>query len=69
MVALAAPANLVKTVNVYEKGVPIPRWGSVSPWGASAGITKEDILLIYDHIDPTKRAHLEKILESGKRYI
>jgi hypothetical protein len=68
MVALAAPANLVKTVNVYEKGVPIPRWGSVSPWGASAGITKEDILLIYDYIDGTKRPVLEKILEDGKRY-
>ena len=68
LATLAAPANLVKTVNVYEKGVPIPRWGSVLPWGASAGITKEDILLIYDYIDPKKRTVLESILKSEKRY-
>jgi len=68
MSILAAPASLVKTANVYEKGVPFPRWDSSMPWGSSAGIRKEDILLIYDYIDSTKRPHLEKILEDGKRY-
>ena len=68
MAILAAPASLIKTANVYEKGVPFPRWKSSMPWGSSAGIRKEDILLIYDYIDSTKRAYLENILESGKRY-
>jgi len=68
MARLASSNNLVKIANVYEKGIPIPRWGTVLPWGTSVGITKEDILLIYDYIDSTKRAHLENILESGKSY-
>jgi len=68
LATLAAPASLVKTVNVYEKGVPVPRWGSSLPWGCGAGIRKEDILYIYDYIDSTKRPILEKILEDGKKY-
>ena len=65
---IASSNNVVKIANVYEKGIPFPRWGSASPWGASAGIRKEDILLIYDYVDSTKRAILENILESGKSY-
>jgi hypothetical protein len=57
MATAAAPNNLVKTANVYEKGVPFPRWGQQLPWGTPTGIRKEDILLIYDYF-----------LEDSKRY-
>jgi len=65
---LAAPNNLIKTSNVYDKGVPFPRWNQQHPWGCPTGIKKEDILLIYDYIDPTKRPKIESILEDGKIY-
>ena len=35
-----APYNPVKTANVYEKGVPFPRWGIDVPWGTTTGIRK-----------------------------
>ena len=47
---ITAPYNPVKTANVYEKGVPFPRWNSSAPWGTTTGIRKEDILLIYNYI-------------------
>jgi len=68
MARACAPNNVVKATNVYVKGVPIPHWGSPLPWGAPAGIRKEDILLIYDYINPDFRPHLESILEDGKIY-
>tara|TARA_Y100000034_G_scaffold60971_2_gene74058 strand:- start:156 stop:953 length:798 start_codon:yes stop_codon:yes gene_type:complete len=68
MMLAAAPNNVIKAANVYVKGVPFPRWDSNLPWGAAAGIRKEDILLIYDYINPDFRPHLESILEDGKIY-
>jgi hypothetical protein len=64
----SAVNNIIKATNVYVKGVPFPRWGTNLPWGSPAGIKKEDILLIYDYIDPTKRPKIESILEDGKIY-
>jgi hypothetical protein len=60
--------NVIKATNVYVKGVPIPHWGNNLPWGSPAGIKKEDILFIYDYIDPARRPHLESSLEDGKKY-
>ena len=68
MMLRSAPNNAIKTTNVYEKGAPIPRWGSLLPWGSTAGIKKEDIIFIYDYINPELRPYLESILEDGKRY-
>ena len=64
----SAVNNVVKVTNVYVKGVPFPRWKTNLPWGSPAGIKKEDILIIYDYIDPTKRPKIESILEDGKIY-
>jgi len=68
MARASAPNNVVKATNVYTKGVPIPHWRSPVPWGSPAGIKKEDILFIYDYINPGLRSHLESILEDGKIY-
>lgn len=57
IVALDQKEFLYKSANVYKKGIPFPRWNEGLKWGSTAGITKEDILLIYDYI-----------LEDGSRY-
>jgi hypothetical protein len=68
MMFRSAPNNVVKATNVYEKGVPIPRWDSPLPWGSPAGIKKEDILFICEHVNPQLCNQLESVLQDEKIY-
>jgi hypothetical protein len=67
-------SNVFKTSNVYKKGVPFPRRDLQLPWGSSAGIRKEDILLVYNYIlegsekKKTLLAKFDELLEDGKLY-
>ena len=60
--------DVIKVTNVYVKGIPIPRPNTGHPFGASSGITKEDILLICRHINPELCEQLESVLQDDKKY-
>ena len=64
----SAVNNAVKATNVYVKGIPIPRPNSDLPWGSPAGIKKEDILYICEHVSPRLCGQLKTVLKDGERY-
>ena len=64
----SAVNNAVKATNVYVKGIPIPRPSSDLPWGSPAGIKKEDILYICEHVNPQLCDQLKAVLQDEKIY-